>query len=60
MLDDRLFRQVNRGWVLGLRLLVLGQLSLGVASRFDVAAGRLLSIPGNETPEEPRMIRSGP
>ena len=53
MLYDRLFCQVNRGWMLGLGLLLLLLLSLRVASRFDVATGYLLPIPGNKTPEEP-------
>ena len=55
MLHDRLFRQVNHGWVRGLRLLVL-LLLLGEARRLDIAGGWLLPIPSNEAPEEPRMI----
>ena len=52
MLYYRLFCQVNRGWMLGLGLLLL-LLPLGVASCFDVATGCLLPIPSNKTPEEP-------
>lgn len=52
MLHDRLFRQVNHGWVRGLRLLVL-LLLLGEARRLDIAGGWLLPIPSNEAPEEP-------
>jgi hypothetical protein len=59
MLYNRLFRQVDRGWMQRLRLLLLLLLlwllllPLREPRRFGVAAGRLLPIPGNETPEEP-------
>lgn len=53
MLYNRLFCQVNGRWMLGLGLLLLLLLSLRVTSRFGVAAGCLLPIPGNKTPEEP-------
>ena len=66
VLYDRLFCQVNRRRVGGLRLLLLLLmlvrllLSLRIASRFGTAAGFSLPIPGDKTPKEPRMIRSGP
>ena len=64
VLYDRLFCQVNRRRVGRLRLLllllVLLVLSLRIASRFGTAVGFSLPIPGDKTPKEPRMIRSGP
>jgi len=54
MLYNRLFRQVDRGWMGGLRvLLLLLLLFLGETRRFSVSAGCLLPVPSNEAPEEP-------
>lgn len=63
MLHDWLFRQVDRGWMQRLwlmLLLLLLLLSVRETRRFGVASWCLLPVTGDETPEEPRMIRSGP
>lgn len=57
MLHDRLFSQVNGGWVWELRLLLLlqrlGLLTLRVAGYRGVATGGLLPISSDKTSEEP-------
>ena len=60
VLHDRLLRQVDCGWMDGLGLVVLLLLlSMREAWHFGIAVRCLLSVPSDETPEEPRMIRSG-
>ena len=51
VLHDRLFGQVDRRWVDGMRLLLL--LCMGEVGRFVVTTGGLLPITGDKTSQEP-------
>jgi len=61
VLYNRLFRQVDRRWMQGMRLLLLLLLlPVREVRGFGVATGCLLPITGDKTPQKPRMVRSGP